>query len=289
MSIFKRVDLSAEGRAERLPRELLEQFNALHNKDYSEVKEVEELLLDQQKKFVEGLGVKTERPHKYVFTPSGASKCKRELYYKLMKETPKEEKYAYHKRWTRNATAVHEAIQKDLLYSEALISNPRFKVHRKDGLPAWEENIKHPVILEHNGKEFALLGMMDGVLEYKDGSIIGLEIKTKSTTIASVGTYLLKKPSDSHLIQATAYSILFGIDEYIFLYESLAKDGWNKGEVAKPDLRTFYHRVTEEDRQALLDKFADVITAVEDKKLPPKEEDKCMFCQYKHLCIKEVE
>ena len=182
------------------------------------MKEVEELLLDQQKKFVEGLGVKTERPHKYVFTPSGASKCKRELYYKLMKETPKEEKYAYHKRWTRNATAVHEAIQKDLLYSEALISNPRFKVHRKDGLPAWEENIKHPVILEHNGKEFALLGMMDGVLEYKDGSIIGLEIKTKSTTIASVGTYLLKKPSDSHLIQATAYSILFGIDEYIFLY-----------------------------------------------------------------------
>ena len=84
-------------------------------------------------------------------------------------------------------------------------------------------------------------------------------------------------------------STLLQPDEYIFLYESLAKDGWNKGEVAKPDLRTFYHRVTEEDRQALLDKFADVVTAVEDKKLPPKEEDKCMFCQYKHLCIKEVE
>ncbi|MCF0113746.1 MAG: PD-(D/E)XK nuclease family protein, partial [Erysipelotrichaceae bacterium] len=211
-------------------------------------------------------------------------KKKRELYYRLNKETPKEERFPYHKRWTRNATAVHEAIQRDMLYAEVLVPGAKFKVARKNGLPAWEENVKHPVIVEHNGKEFAVLGMMDGILEYKDGSTIGFEIKTKSTTIASVGNYLLKKPADSHLTQATAYSILFGIDEYLFLYESLAKDGWTKGAEAKPDIRVFYHKVTEEDRLALLDKFSEVVSAVETGTIPEMETDKCLFCQYKHLC-----
>ena len=288
MSIYKRVDLSAEDRAEKLPRELLEQINKLHSSNYTENIEVEKLLLKEREERVAALGVVTPRPHNFVFTPSGASKCKRELYYKLNKKEPKEFLHPYHRRWTRNATAVHEAIQRELLYTEVLVKDPRFKVLRKNGLPAWEENVKHPVILNHNGEEFAILGMMDGMLTYKDGSTIGLEIKTKSTTIASVGNYMLRKPSDSHLTQATAYSLLFGIDEYIFLYESLAKDSWGKGDAAKPDIRTFYHRVSEEDRQALLDKFADVVKAVKEKNIPDKEEEKCTFCQYKHLCSKEA-
>ena len=55
MSIYKRVDLSAEDRAEKLPRELLEQINKLHSSNYTENIEVEKLLLKERLKF--NLGV----------------------------------------------------------------------------------------------------------------------------------------------------------------------------------------------------------------------------------------
>ncbi|GAA0121455.1 hypothetical protein UT300018_07710 [Clostridium faecium] len=75
-------------------------------------------------------------------------------------------------------------------------------------------------------------------------------------------------------IQAVAYSILFGVDECILTYESVAKDGWNKGAEAKVDLRTFYIKVTEADRLALLDRFSEIAKQFYNKQLPGKEE-KC--------------
>ncbi|WP_459928855.1 PD-(D/E)XK nuclease family protein [Desulfosporosinus burensis] len=290
LSLVKKVDLSVavevDSRGNELAGALFNQFNTFHSRDYRPDKEVERIAFLQKTLEFDLVGVKTPRPSTYIFSPSGASKCSRELYLKALGTKIEDDKYPYHRRWTRNSTAVHEAVQKDLLYMSKVLPNPAFTVKMaENGLPCWEENLKTFVEVVHNGVEFAVLGMMDGVLNYtKDGAEIGFEFKTKSNSIGQVGNYKMKEPAPYHKEQCTAYSILFGMSEFILMYEAVAKDQWNKGAEAKSDIRTFYYKVTEEAKTALLDKFANVVNAVEAKETPPKQEDKCVFCQYKHLC-----
>lgn len=288
MSLIKRIDLMAEGGGDRgreLSGALYNQFNQLHSMDFFDNKEIELMLLKQRENEVGLIGIKQDRPSPYIFSPSGASKCERELFYKFMGESKREEKYPYQRRWTRNASAVHEAVQRDLLYSEKLLKEPSFVVKRMDnGLPAWESNLKTYKEFIHNGVSFLILGMMDGILTYKDGSDIGFEFKTKSNSIGQVGNYKMKDIADPHKEQCIAYSLLFGLNEFLLMYESVAKDGWTKNAEAKVDVRTFYYKVTDEDKTMLLNKFASVVQAAKDQELPIGRTEKCLFCPYKHIC-----
>lgn len=275
-------------RGNELAGGLYNQFNEFHSKDVRTDKAIERVLIQEKINDI-------ERPDAYslipkgltVFSPSSVSKCPRELFYKAVKET-KDEKtmYPYQRRWVRNGSAVHEYTQRDLLYMEKELKNPLFTVARNDeGMPMWEGNIKTHKIIEHNGERFAIFGMMDGILEYTpDNSKIGFEFKTKSTTIAQVGTYKMKDAQDGHKMQTVAYSILFGVDEFILMYESVAKDNWSANENARPDIRTFYNKVTEEDKIVLLDKLADVEKHIRAGKLPEGDLSKCIFCPYKNTC-----
>lgn len=284
----KRVIEGGSERGQRLAGALYNQFNDLHKIDFYPDYEIESLLLEQKKKDLEMIKDYQKLPEGLIsFSPSSASACARGLVFKANKEEKDELiKYPFQRRWTRNSSAVHEAVQRDLLYSEKVLENPVFKVHRLDsGLPAWEQNIKTAKVIEHNGVKFVLNGMCDGILVNQiDGSKVLFEFKTKSTTIGAVGTYKLKGVQEEHRIQAIAYSIMFGIDECIFTYESVAKDGWTKGEEAKVDLRTFYVKITEEDRQQLLDRLSDIAKDYYMDYIPEKEENKCFFCQYKTAC-----
>lgn len=283
MSLFKKVDLVNESENAKIGRDFTKHINDIHKVDYFPTKEKEELLLRQQQHFIDSMGNVTPRPC-VTFSPSGVSKCPYELYLKGLGYIPESYKFPYHRRWTRNASAVHEYMQKDLLYAEDILINSKFKVKRLDnGLPAWEHNLKTLVKYEYNGCELALSGMMDGILLYGDREI-GFEYKTKSTTLAAVGDYKLKEIDPSHKLQATAYSLMFGLDTYIFMYESLAKDGWTKNELAKPDFKVFVHTVTEEDRLALLDKLSQVVHSIEGDLVVDKDYGKCLFCQFKKLC-----
>lgn len=269
-------------------------FNALNHRRNNP--KIEELLLKQRESEVSKITLKPDYPTDIVkFNPSGSSKCDLELFYKAtgVKEDHAD-KYPYHDRWTRNATAVHEAVQRDLLYAERFIKNPKFTVVRTDeGLPAWESNILKWKQFSHNGEDFFLYGMMDGILQYhKDGEgngvsdplTVGFEFKTKSTTIAAVGDYKMRDASPDHKMQCVAYSLLFGMNDFLLVYESLAKDGWMKNADARADLRAFHIHVTEEMRTDLLDKFAAVAKAVKEDEKPAQQLDKCFFCGYKTIC-----
>lgn len=275
-------------RGEELTSALLNQFNTLHSQDYFPDKEIEKLLLEQRERELNELGTHQEYEEGvFRFSPSSAGKCERELFYRALKvRQEQDDKQPYHRRWTRNSTAVHEAVQRDLLYSEKLIPNPAFTVERTaDNLPAWEKNISTWKHIEHKGVPFILNGMMDGILRYKDGSRIGFEFKTKSTTIAQVGEYKMRQAEESHRLQTVAYSLLFGIDEFLIMYESVAKDSWLKGIDAKPDIRAFYVKVTEEDREALKDKFARVAAMCYGGEVPDGDYSKCIFCPFKKKCL----
>lgn len=275
-------------RSQRLAGALYNQMNDLHSKDFYDDYEIESLLLKQKEHDLQNIKNYERLPEGLIaFSPSSASSCGRGLFFKANREKKDEiQRYPYQRRWTRNSSAVHEAVQRDLLYSEKILDNPVFKVHRlESGLPAWEQNIKTAKVIEHNGVKFVMNGMCDGILEYQpDGSKVLFEFKTKSTTIGTVGTYKLKGVQEEHRIQAIAYSIMFGIDEAVFMYESVAKDGWTKGADAKVDFRTFYVKITEEDRIALLDRLSEIAKQYYEGKIPPKEQDKCFFCVYKTAC-----
>ena len=262
-------------------------MNDLHSVDFYSNYEIESLLLKQKEHDLDKMKNFERLPEGLIsFSPSSASACGRGLVFKANKEEKDEViRYPYQRRWTRNSSAVHEAVQRDLLYCEKVLKNPIFTVERlESGLPAWEQNIKTAKVIEHNGVKFVLNGMCDGILNYTpDGSKVLFEFKTKSTTIGTVGTYKLKGVQEEHRIQAVAYSILFGVDEVVFMYESVAKDGWTKGEEAKIDLRTFYIKITEEDRKELLDRLSEIAKQYYNNEIPAKE-DKCFFCVYKTVC-----
>lgn len=284
----KRVIEQDSERGQRLAGALYNQMNDLHSVDFYPNYEIESLLLKQKEHDLEKMKNFERLPEGLIsFSPSSASACARGLVFKATKEEKDEVvRYPYQRRWTRNSSAVHEAVQRDLLYCEKVLKNPIFTVERlESGLPAWEQNIKTAKVIEHNGVKFVLNGMCDGILNYTpDGSKVLFEFKTKSTTIGTVGTYKLKGVQEEHRIQAVAYSILFGVDEVVFMYESVAKDGWTKGAEAKVDFRTFYVKITEEDRKNLLDRLSKVASDYYANKVPEKESEKCFFCVYKEAC-----
>lgn len=284
----KRVIEQDSERGQRLAGALYNQMNDLHSVDFYPNYEIESLLLKQKEHDLEKMKNFERLPEGLIsFSPSSASACGRGLVFKANKEEKDEViRYPYQRRWTRNSSAVHEAVQRDLLYCEKVLKNPIFMVERlESGLPAWEQNIKTAKVIEHNGVKFVLNGMCDGILNYTpDGSKVLFEFKTKSTTIGTVGTYKLKGVQEEHRIQAVAYSILFGVDEVVFMYESVAKDGWTKGAEAKVDFRTFYVKITEEDRKNLLDRLSEIASDYYANKLPEKESEKCFFCVYKEAC-----
>lgn len=283
----KRVIEQDSERGQRLAGALYNQMNDLHSVDFYSNYEIESLLLNQKEHDLDKMKNFERLPEGLIsFSPSSASACGRGLVFKANKEEKDEViRYPYQRRWTRNSSAVHEAVQRDLLYCEKVLKNPIFTVERlESGLPAWEQNIKTAKVIEHNGVKFVLNGMCDGILNYTpDGSKVLFEFKTKSTTIGTVGTYKLKGVQEEHRIQAVAYSILFGVDEVVFMYESVAKDGWTKGAEAKVDFRTFYVKITEEDRKNLLDRLSEIAKQYYNNEIPAKE-DKCFFCVYKNAC-----
>lgn len=284
----KRVIEQDSERGQRLAGALYNQMNDLHSVDFYSNYEIESLLLKQKEHDLEKMKNFERLPEGLIsFSPSSASACARGLVFKANKEEKDEVlRYPYQRRWTRNSSAVHEAVQRDLLYCEKVLKNPIFTVERlESGLPAWEQNIKTAKVIEHNDVQFIINGMCDGILNYTpDGSRVLFEFKTKSTTIGTVGTYKLKGVQEEHRIQAVAYSILFGVDEVVFMYESVAKDGWTKGAEAKVDFRTFYVKIAEEDRIALLDRLSEIAKAYYNNEIPAKEQDKCFFCVYKSAC-----
>ncbi|MBC9786661.1 hypothetical protein H1S01_19660 [Heliobacterium chlorum] len=279
----------ANDRGLELTKAILNHFDAIHSIQEPNDDEIEKYLLMDE---LDGLNSDTSKlgfkKGVITFSPSSAYKCERELYFKVKKvEASFVDRFPYQRRWSRNGSAVHRAMQRDLLYAETHLDGPKFTVVRTKttNRPAWEKNIRQVRQFERNGQRFQLYGMMDGVLMYQpDGSKIGLEFKTKSTTLGVIGEYKMKDAQADHKEQCIAYSLLFGLDEFLIVYESLAKDSWTKGAEAKPDMRAFYMRVTDEDRNRLLDKFADVAGMCYTNELPRAMVEKCFFCLYKPHC-----
>jgi CRISPR/Cas system-associated exonuclease Cas4 (RecB family) len=232
------------------------------------------------------------------FSPSSANSSKRELYVKVRgAKKDVEQRPAYQGRWTRLGTLVGDMIQRDLLFIEKHYENktqklPSFVPQRTDeGYPLWEDFAKTMKVIEHNGVKFSLFGTPDGILHHRSGKRVGLEIKSKQTTAAQTSLYSMREPKEDHVKQTIAYSIMYGVDDYIIAYVNGAKKGWVMSDEdfeKNPDIRAFHIEITERDRQALLDDFAEVVKAAQDGNPPPLDLDKWTFNSYKTACALDL-
>ena len=163
-------------------------FDLINEKSYFPKYKVEEILLRQQQYELWRMekGNRFTVPEGLVkFTPSSASKAKRDLFYKALKVKPDESTNApFNNRWTRNSTAIHGTVQRDLLYGNHMFKEPLFTVNMVDKgefglLPAWEKNIEAYKIIEHKGVKFVVSGMMDGILKHTLVKQLVLSLKLK--------------------------------------------------------------------------------------------------------------
>ena len=118
--------------------------------------------------------------------------------------------------------------------------------------------------------------LCDGIIKYK-GHYYILEIKTE----ASFKFNDRKGVDPSHYHQATAYSIAFGLDDVIFLYE-------NRDNCVR---KSFMFHVTDDMKQELLGYIEECDSYIKQLKVPPIPENvakkTCSWCSFKTRCNKD--
>ena len=118
--------------------------------------------------------------------------------------------------------------------------------------------------------------LCDGIIKYKNHYYI-LEIKTE----ASFKFNNRNGVDPSHYHQAVAYSLSFGIDDVLFLYE--CRDNCEK--------KAFMYHVTDEMKQELVGYIEECDSYIKSLKVPPIPENvpkkSCSYCSYKERCNKD--
>jgi CRISPR/Cas system-associated exonuclease Cas4 (RecB family) len=271
--------------------ELVEQFDQFHSLNMRNDYDLDESLLRDEIGQLRDNNLDGVWDNSLItFSPSSADKCERDLYFKMVEGYQEDGTvfHPYQKRWVRNGSAVHRAIQSDLAYMREYMPDAPYRIHlTPKNKYAWERNTRKVKVFNHNGQTFQIYGMMDGLLEYTPtGELIGFDAKTKSTTIAAVGDFKLKSPQEANVQQMVGYSLLFGINRFIIFYESLAKDGWLKGSEARNDTKAFLVEITDKMRNDLLDKLSEMTKNIKAKEMPDGDFNKCIFCTFKSECEK---
>ena len=126
----------------------------------------------------------------------------------------------------------------------------------------------------HNSK-YNMNFLCDGIIKYK-GVYYILEIKTE-------GSFKWSKRigiDEKHIPQACCYSLCFGIDKVLFVYEN--RDNFQKkAYLLKPTKNQI--------KEQVIDKIELVESYVKDCIAPPKTDNKrdCAYCNYVDICRKE--
>lgn len=122
-------------------------------------------------------------------------------------------------------------------------------------------------------KKYNMSFLCDGIIRYK-GKYYILEIKTETNN----KFWDRSGVNPDHILQGTAYSLAFGIDDVLFLYE--CRDNCGK--------KAFMLEVTDEMRNALVQKIFECDKHIEEGTVPDKPLDiskkACAYCGYSERC-----
>lgn len=242
-------------------------------------------------------------PKRPYFSPSAATSCKRELYYKAIRaEKDQQRKQPHMGRWQDIGTRVGDMIQRTVLAMERSLgakgdfpSRFRFERTRK-GEPMFEEFSKRNKKVTHGGWSFYLFGATDGIMEYahpETGEIVrvGLEIKTKQTSAAKTSLYSMREPEEKHVKQCVSYAEMFDVDYFIVLYVNTSHKTWEytaEDYEKTPDIRAFGIEITQAMKDEVFDYFVEVLVAVNDMCPPELDPEKWTFHNFKTIVALEM-
>ena len=148
-----------------------------------------------------------------------------------------------------------------------------------------QRNLDYLEVVEQKGMETKLFNktlnmsfLCDGIIRYK-GKYYILELKTES----SYKWQGRKGVDPKHYAQGTAYSLVFKIDEVMFVY--INRDIL--------DMKAFMFKPTDEMRGDLVNKILECDNYVAEGKVPPKPVDvpksSCEYCSYRATCRSEID
>lgn len=224
-----------------------------------------------------------------VFSPSGVTQCARQLYYQNTNAKQDEQSLVpWRERMSRNGTGSHDVTQADYLKMDESLRKAGKSVKFK----FLEAEIKGERSFTVNGRVVKLRGRSDGKVGLLDENgevvkVLGWEKKTKDKRKNLNKIMKAGQPQEEHRKQAVAYALIWGIQDWIFEYEALAKPEWGDTEPEKPDIAHFFITVDRDEAKALLIRLSKIVEAIEKKELPQAELDKCGFCPFKETCSKD--
>lgn len=229
-----------------------------------------------------------------TFSPSGM-KCERSMIYKLLSVPPDDKKESYQLiSICENGTERHQAIQS---YVNKMKSNgvdceyinvadyvrehklPLFIGKESNFVDEFETHLytfdKKVGVGPYSIFPYPVSFLCDGVIKLK-GKYFILEIKTQASTKAM----RQKDVHEEHKAQATAYSLLLGIDDVMFLYED--RDLLGK--------KCFVYTPTDDEKVALHKKLHKCYNMSKENKVVAKPVEAstnkklCLYCPYLKTC-----
>lgn len=248
---------------------------------------VEQMFLNDLRRSIELNDEKNWVPGSKSYKPSGMN-CMRQSYYVITgAEADKGEANSVSVGICESGSDRHERIQNAVLHMKdngfdcEYIDVSQFVLTRElDHL----EIVKYPSfeLGQYETKlyyrDLNISFLCDGIIKYHNHYYI-LEIKTETSS----KFFHRKEVDPSHYNQATAYSLAFGIDDVLFLYE--CRDNCDK--------KCFLFTVTDSMRNNLVSYIKTCNGYIGRNEVPPKPEDvarkTCSYCGYKTRCGKDGE
>lgn len=238
---------------------------------------VEQCFLDDLKRSIELTDKKNSRMPSKTYKPSGMN-CIRQSYYQIKGyEIDNSDSSSTLVGICESGTDRHERIQKAV----ASMKDNNIDCEYVDVASyVKSRNLADIEIVSQQGmetklyhKKYNISFLCDGIIKYK-GKYYILEIKTENSY-----KFMNRKEVDpSHYKQATAYSLAFGIDNVIFLYEN--RDICDK--------KAYMYTVTDDMRNKLVEYIETCDSYIQQDKVPPKPVDvpkkSCNYCSYKKYC-----
>ena len=240
--------------------------------------------LPVDKQFLNDLQVSIEKSNISETIPSKTIKpssfnCVRNAYFQLIGEKPEPSMNTYQLFGICDSgTDRHIRIQKAIEKMNSYSGMDCEYIDVADFIK--QRNLTDLVVKGKSGMETKLYNtkynmsfMTDGIIRYK-GKYYIFEFKTETFD----KFYNRKDVDESHKVQAICYSLNFGIDDVIFLYE-------NRNDCT---LKSFMYKVTDEMKQDIIGKITLCEDAVSKLRPPAKPKDvlkkTCNYCAYRSKC-----
>ena len=121
--------------------------------------------------------------------------------------------------------------------------------------------------------------------------VVGLEVKSKQQTPSKTSLTAMKEAQSDHVKQVVCYSIMYGVNDFVIMYVNAAHKAWDMTEEdfqKTPDIRLFDVKVTDSDREDMLDFFADIARRIEEDDPPLPDLAKWKFNEYKDTISKSL-